>query len=299
MSTQRKRPGKTLVLAVALAILVSGTGVWAAGAGEEGSDEMTFGMVIKYPGTPYIEAFIHAAETTAEELGVNLLVRDGGGDAQQIMNHMDTFIVEGIDGFIMAGAVDQRAIVPGVMTLNEADIPIVAIDTSPEGGEVAYFISADVTSQSAHAAEAFVADNADRHGGEVPEGVIIEITGDVRDMYTRNAHEGVMSVLGEYPQLEVVQGDGKWNNIDSHDRTADLLTRHGDDVVGIYVHTPDIMGPGVVEAVRGAGLVLWRCPPMRRHRWRWNCFTRLPPVNRSRSAVTSSTSPMRSGHPRR
>ncbi|MFW5643578.1 MAG: sugar ABC transporter substrate-binding protein [Alkalispirochaeta sp.] len=247
---------KTVMVAVLTVLLVLGAVAngWAAGAGEEDSDSLTFGMVIKYPGTPYIEAFIHAAETTAEELGVELIVRDGEGDAQTIMNHMDTFILEEIDGFIMAGAVDQRAIVPGVMMLNEAEIPIVAIDTSPEGGEVDYFISADVTQQSAKAAEAFVADIAARHDGDVPEGVVIEITGDVRDMYTRAANEGFMSVVGRYPQLEVAQGDGKWNNIDSHDRTTDLLTRYGDDVLGVYVHTPDIMGPGVVEAIRGAGL---------------------------------------------
>ncbi len=221
----------------------------AAGTAEE---EMTFGMVIKYPGTPYIEAFIYAAEEKAEELGVRLLIRDGEGDAQTIMNHMDTFIVQDIDGFIMAGAVDQRAIVPGVQMLNEAGIPITAIDTSPEGGRVDYFISADVTGQSALAAEAFIEGIKDRNGGEVPEGVVIEITGDVRDMYTRAANEGFMSVVGEYPQLTVAQGDGQWNNIDAHERASDLLTRHGDDVLGIYVQTPDIMGPGVVEAITAA-----------------------------------------------
>jgi ribose transport system substrate-binding protein len=245
--------GATVLLTLLLMVGVV-ISAWAGGAAERDSDDLTFGMVIKYPGTPYIEAFIHAAQNTADELGIELIVRDGEGDAQTIMNHMDTFILEEVDGFIMAGAVDQRAIVPGVMMLNDAGIPIVAIDTSPEGGQVEYFISADVTQQSAKATEAFVADIEKRHGGEVPAGVIIEITGDVRDMYTRSANEGVMSVLGRYPQLQVVQGDGQWNNIDSHDRTTDLLTRHGDDVLGIYVHTPDIMGPGVVEAVRGAGL---------------------------------------------
>ncbi len=224
----------------------------AAGRSEP-AEEMTFGMVIKYPGTPYIEAFIHAAQEKADELGIRLIVRDGEGDAHTIMNHMDTFMVQGISGFIMAGAVDQRAIVPGVLRLNDAGIPITAIDTSPEGGRVDYFISADVTTQSAKAAEAFIQGLRDRHNGEVPEGVVIEITGDVRDMFTRAATEGFMSVVGQYPQLRVVQGDGQWNNIDSHERATDLLTRHGDDVVGVYVQTPDIMGPGVVEAIIGAG----------------------------------------------
>lgn len=217
-------------------------------------DEMTFGMIIKYPGVPFIEAFRYAAQERADELGVNLVVRDGEGDAMTIMDLMDTFIVEEIDGFIMAGAVDLQAIVPGVERLNEAGIPITALDTCPEGGRVDYFISADITDQSAKAAEAFVDGIKDRHGGEVPEGVVIEITGDIRDMFTHAASEGFNSVLDDYPQLEIVQGEGKWNNVDSHERASDLLTRHGDDVLGIYVQTPDIMGPGVVEAIKAANL---------------------------------------------
>lgn len=241
-----------LVLTVVMLTLSGATAVTAAGR-SEAADQMTFGMVIKYPGTPYIEAFIHAAQEKADELGVRLLVRDGEGDAQTIMNHMDTFMVQGINGFIMAGAVDQRAIVPGVQRLNEAGIPITAIDTSPEGGRVDYFITADVESQSAKAAEAMIQGIKDRNNGTVPEGVVIEITGDVRDMFTRTASAGFMSVVGQYPQLRVVQGDGQWNNLDSYERATDLLTRHGDDVVAVYVQTPDIMGPGVVEAIVTAG----------------------------------------------
>lgn len=219
------------------------------GAAGEG---LTFGMIIKYPGVPFIEAFRYAAQEKADELGITLVVRDGEGDSMTILNLMDTFIVEEIDGFIMAGAVDLKAIVPGVEMLNEAGIPIVALDTCPEGGKVDYFISADIAVQSAKAAEAFVEGIKERNGGEVPEGVVIEITGDLRDMFTRTASEGFNSVLQAYPQLKIVQGEGKWNNVDSHERTADLLTRHGEEVLGIYVQTPDIMGPGVVEAIKAA-----------------------------------------------
>ena len=222
--------------------------------GEPSEDEdLTFGMVIKYPGTPFIEAFQEAAHEAAEEVGAEVIVRDGEADAHQIMNHIDTFIVEDIDGFIMAGAEDLQAIVPGIEQLNEEGIPVTALDTCPEGGEVDYFISADIEGQSARAAEQFIEGIKDRHDGEVPEGTVIEITGDIRDMFTQAASDGFRSVVGEYDQLEIAQGEGNWNNIDAQQRTSDLLTRHGDDVLGVYVQTPDIMGPGAVEAILGAG----------------------------------------------
>ncbi|MDZ4131760.1 MAG: sugar ABC transporter substrate-binding protein, partial [Dethiobacteria bacterium] len=244
-------------LIVGLAVILSFGLIMGCGGAEEAVEDeerLTFGMIIKYPGVPFIEAFIYGAQEKADELGIDLIVRDGEGDAMTIMNHMDTFIVEEIDGFIMAGAVDLLAIVPGIERLNEVGIPIIALDTCPEGGKVDYFITADITKQSARAAEALVEGIKERHGGEVPEGVVIEITGDIRDMFTRSASEGFRSILDQYPQLEIASGEGNWNNIGSEERTSDLLTRHGEDVVAIYVQTPDIMGPGAVNAIYAAGL---------------------------------------------
>lgn len=245
---------KFLLFFLALLIALPVFAGCQADIANEDTEQLNFGMIIKYPGVPYIEAFIYAANNKASELGINLIIRDGEGDAHTIMNHIDTYIVEEIDGFIMAGAVDLRAIVPGIEKLNAEGIPIIALDTCPEGGRVEYFISADITGQSARAAEAFVEGIKDRNGGEVPEGVVIEITGDIRDMFTHAASEGFRSVINQYSQLEIVSGEGKWNNTDSHERTSDLLTRHGDEVLGIYVQTPDIMGPGVVEAIKAANL---------------------------------------------
>jgi ribose transport system substrate-binding protein len=85
------------------------------------------------------------------------------------------------------------------------------------------------------------------------KGVIIEITGALVDHATHDFTEGFNSVITNYPQLKVVQGEGKWNNEDSFNRTTDLLMRFGDEVVAIYIHTPDIMSPGVISAIEKQG----------------------------------------------
>jgi ribose transport system substrate-binding protein len=51
-----------------------------------------------------------------------------------------------------------------------------------------------------------------------------------------------------------VQGEGKWNNTDSHAYASDAITRYGDRIKGIYVQTPDLMAAGVVSAIEAAGL---------------------------------------------
>ena len=223
----------------------------AAGASEK---KLTVGLVVKEPTAPYIQAFMKAAEEKAAELGVDLLIRDGEGDSIKIMDIIDTYMAQGIDAFILGGAVDIRALVPGIRRLNEAKIPVAALDTSPEGGVVDFFLSFDLAQSSAKAAELFVEGIKNRNGGTVPAGVVLEILGDKADMFSHACTEGFSSVLSRFPQLEIAQGEGKWNNTDSHAVVSDLLTRFGNRVLGIYVQTPDIMGPGAVAAIEAAGL---------------------------------------------
>ncbi|MDR1021169.1 MAG: sugar ABC transporter substrate-binding protein [Synergistaceae bacterium] len=243
----------TLCMCVMLAfgvLLVCGTAAQAA----EGRT-LKIGMIIKEPSAPFIQAFVKGAQERADELGdVEILIRDGEANSIKIMEIIDTFISQKIDAFILAGAVDLRALIPGIVRLNEENIPVGALDTSPEGGKVDFFLSFDLAKSSAKAAELFIEGIKQRNGGEVPEGVVVEIIGDAADMFAVACTEGFSSVLGNYPQLQVVQGEGKWNNTDSHTKASDLITRYGDRIKGIYVQTPDIMAAGVVSAIEAAGL---------------------------------------------
>ena len=56
-------------------------------------------------------------------------IKNGQDDSLKIMDIMDNAITQSADGFIMAGAVDLKAIVPGIERLNEAGIPICALDS--------------------------------------------------------------------------------------------------------------------------------------------------------------------------
>jgi ribose transport system substrate-binding protein len=253
-----KRTVLGIVVVLALAI---GGFVAACGGGDEGSGstgdggtaKLKFVMCVADPSTPYVQAFIAGAEDEAKKLGVEIDVEDGHRDSIKIMDIMDAAIVKQADGFIQGGAIDLKAIVPGVERLNEAGIPIIAIDTSPEGGKVDMFISFDIKEATVKATEQFVNGIKERNGGTVPKGVVIEITGAVQDMFTQECLKGFKEVISQYPQLKVAQADGQWSNDVSNQRTADLLTRYGDEVLGVYVHTPDIMGPGAIAAIKAAG----------------------------------------------
>ena len=248
-----------LVLAVLLAIGLaacggdSGSDANPSAAATVAKDDLKYVMAVHYPTAPFQQAFRAGAMEKAEELGVSVEIRDGQDDSLKIMDIMDNAITQGADGFIMAGTVDLKAIVPGIERLNEAGIPVTALDSSPEGGKVDYYISFDLTESSNRATEAFIQGIKDRNGGEVPSGVVICVEGPPQDMFSQACVQGFDQVMAEYPQLEVDSGAGNWNNDDSSKVVADKMTRHGDKVLGVYVITPDIMGPGAVEAIRSQG----------------------------------------------
>ncbi len=242
---------KILILTV---VLVFGLGLLAGCAGtDEAEDKTTIGMIVKFTGVPYNQAFIEAARNQAEELGVELLIQDSQGDALAAMDIMDTYIAQGVDGILYGGSYDEQQIVPGIKRVNEAGIPIAAIDASPEGGVVDFFVSSSIEDSSRKATEFFVKGIEERNNGEVPEGVVILVMGRAAEMFGAACNRGFYSVIDEYPQLTVASGEGHWNNEDAHTVTSDLMQRHGDDVLGVYVHTPDIMGLGVASAIEAAG----------------------------------------------
>ena len=175
-----------LLTAALLAGLLAGCGQNGAasvsGSGSAGGeDAKTIGMVVKNTSAEYIQAFIIGAQETCDKYGFDLKVVDAQGDSLKIMDAIDNFIVQGIDSYIQAGAVDLTTLVPGIEKLNEEGIPVFALDTCPEGGHVDMFITNDLVDSSRKAAEQMIQGIRDANGGEVPEGVIIEITGALVD----------------------------------------------------------------------------------------------------------------------
>ncbi|MBW1712159.1 MAG: sugar ABC transporter substrate-binding protein [Deltaproteobacteria bacterium] len=239
---------KALIVVCILSLSIAGL------VSQAPAKDLVFGWTGRDMTPPYARAMEFGAERKAKELGIKLLVKDSQNDILKQLSHLDSFLVMGVDGLVFEGTIDTRAVIPGIKKFNDKKIPIVALDNSPEGGFVNYWISFDIAEASKKAGEYFIKGIKDRNKGQVPQGVVIEITGALGDAFTNECTSGLHSVLDQYKQLEVVQGEGKWNNIDSFKRASDLLTRHRGKVVGIYVHTPDIMGPGVVQAVEKAGL---------------------------------------------
>jgi ribose transport system substrate-binding protein len=205
--------------------------------------EYHFGLNVRDLTAPFVKAIQIGAEKKAKELGIKLTVLSADNDSQR-------------DGYINGSSWDPVAIIPGIKKLNDAGIPVVATDNSPTGGKVAYHINLDITDTTIRLTNLFLDEIKKRNGGEIPTGVVIEALGDlIPDSWAGIETKAFHSIIDPYKdKLNVVQCNGNWNNDDTFRGVSDYLTRFGDQVVGIFVQTPDVMGTGAVNAIKQAGL---------------------------------------------
>ena len=221
---------------------------------QEKEKEISIGLVTKDLTASYQVVMIKAAQKRADELGIKLIVLSSAGDAMRHLDIIDNFITMKVDGVISGTIPDPNAIVPGIKKLNEAGIPVIDLDNAALGGKIEYHIGFDLVDSSKRAAEVMVQELKNRNNGQVPTGVVIEVMGELIEGFASECSKGFHSVIDQYKELTVIQGDGQWNNDDAFRIVSDFITRFGDQVVAIYVHTPDCMGIGSVNAIKRAGM---------------------------------------------
>ena len=141
--------GRLRVLVVMGMLLCAAAVLFAGGQSDSTKGkQLHIGLATRETTAPFSQAMLLAAKQKAAELGVKLTILSSDNDNQRHLSIMDNFITMGIDGFICGGVIDPGAIVPGVKKMNENNIPTIAIDNSPLGGKIEYFISFDIGCRS-------------------------------------------------------------------------------------------------------------------------------------------------------
>ena len=237
-----------------LALLFSITMCSFASGQEAKEKEISIGLVTRDITASYQNVMIKAAQKKADELGIKLIVQQSQHDALRHLNIIDNFITMEVDGVISGSLPDPSAVLPGTKKLNKAGIPIIDLDNAALGGKIDYYIGFDIRESSIRAAEVMVQELKNRHNGTVPTGIVIEVMGELIEGFASECSKGFHSVIDQYKEITVVQGDGQWNNDDAFRIVSDYITRFGDQVVAVYVHTPDCMGIGSINAIKAAGM---------------------------------------------
>jgi len=214
------------------------------------------GVNVRDLSAPFIKALLIGIQKKADELGMQIITVCSNNDPQTDLSNIDNLIAMKVDGFISGSTIDPVAIIPGIKKLNEANIPVIATDNSPTGGKVDFYIAFDIKESSIKCANIMLDELKKRNNGQIPNGVIIEVMGDLlSDSWAGISSRAFHSVMDQYKdKLQIVQGNGNWNNDDAFRVVSDYCTRFKDQIVGVFVHTPDVMGTGAINALEKAGL---------------------------------------------
>lgn len=225
---------KTTAAVVAAATALSLT---ACGQSEQGQ-EVT--LALSTQTNPFFVQVRDGARDRAEELGVNLNVQDAGDDALQQANQMLNSIAMDA-GAVIVNPVDSDAVGNSVEALNQADIPVIAVDRTANAGELTSFVASDNISGGKQAADALAAAIG-------AEGKVIMLQGIVGSSSSRDRGQGFRDQIATYPGIEVVaEQTAGFDRTEGLDVATNLLQANP-DVVGIFAEN-DEMALGAIEAV--------------------------------------------------
>jgi len=210
--------------------------------GEEASGDYTIGFSISTLNNPFFVTLSEGAEAKASELGATLSVVDAQDDASKQASDVEDLIQQGVD-MILINPVDSEAVASAVASANNAEIPVITVDRSAEGGEVVSHIASDNVAGGEMAAEhllSLVGDGAK----------VAELEGVPGSSAARERGEGFNNIAAD--SLDVVaKQTANFNRAEGLSVMENILQANP-DVTGVFAHN-DEMALGALEAIEASG----------------------------------------------
>lgn len=217
-------------------------GTEAAAGGEVG--DATFGLSLSTLNNPFFVTLRDGAQAAADEVGAELLVADAQDDAQTQANDIQDFITRGVD-VVLINPVDSAAVTASVEAANSAGIPVVTVDRSAEGGEVASHVASDNVQGARDAANYLF----EQIGGSGPVAMLEGVPG---TSAARDRGEGFQEAVDATDGIEVVATQSANFNREEGFTVTQNILQANPELAGLFAQN-DTMALGAVEAASQTG----------------------------------------------
>lgn len=210
---------------------------------ELSSEEITIGVSISTLNNPFFDDIRQGIQETAENAGATVRVSDAQDDSATQSNDIDDLITQDVDVLVI-NPVDSAAIQSSVEAANSANIPVITLDRSSDGGTVLSYIASNNVAGGEMAAE-FILEEI----GE--DGKVVQLEGVPGASATNERGEGFETIANQ--SLEIVDSQSaNFNRAEGLSVMEDMLQSH-DDIQAVFAQN-DEMALGALEAVQSAGL---------------------------------------------
>ncbi|MGO1642068.1 MAG: substrate-binding domain-containing protein [Lactobacillus amylovorus] len=205
-------------------------------------EDLTIGFTVSTLNNPAFVFLKDQIEEFGKESGSTIVVLDAQNDAATQANNVDDFIQQGVDAIII-NPVDSAAITTSVEAANAAEIPVVAVDRSSDGGEVLSVIVSDNVLGGQMAAEYLI----EVLGEDAKIGVVEGVPG---ASATRDRGQGFND--GAEGVLDIVASQtANFDRAEALTVTENMLLANP-EIQGIFAQN-DEEALGALEATKAAG----------------------------------------------
>ncbi|MBM7824992.1 MULTISPECIES: D-ribose ABC transporter substrate-binding protein [Arcanobacterium] len=212
----------------------------SADGGKSGGEKKKVVLLVSTLSNPFFVQLRDGAQKEADAAGVELQVQDARDDAATQTNQIDNAIATGAN-LVIINPVDSDAAAPGVKKLNEAKIPVIAVDRGVTGAQLTSFVSSDNVAGGKQAAESLA--KAIGENGEV-----LVLQGVPGSSASRDRGKGFEQGIAAFKGIKVAaKQTAEFDRAKGLDVTNNLLQANP-NIKGIFAEN-DEMALGAIEAL--------------------------------------------------
>jgi ribose transport system substrate-binding protein len=200
------------------------------------------GVSLSTLNNPFFVTLKEGIDDQAKTLGYDVVTADAGDDASKQLNDVQDFIAKKVD-LIIINPVNSDSVKSAVEAANQANIPVMTVDRSANGGEVVTHIASDNVA-----------------GGEMAGTYLLELVGDKANVVelegvpgasaTNDRGEGFHKVVDGKSEV-VAKQTANFNRQQGLDVMTNIINS-GKEFKGVFAHN-DEMALGAIEALKAAG----------------------------------------------
>lgn len=227
---------KLLALA-ATAALLTGAGT-AAQAAEK------LALVVSTLNNPFFVSLKDGAEAQAKKMGFDLIVVDSQNDPAKELSNVEDVVNKGVKALLI-NPTDSDAVKAAVRTANRADVPVITLDRSANGGKVATHIASDNVAGGKMAGE----DIIKLLDGK---GKVAELQGVPGTSAARDRGKGFHEAIAADKGIELVSSQpADFDRTKGLNVMENILQAHP-DIQAVFAQN-DEMALGALKAIEGSG----------------------------------------------
>jgi ribose transport system substrate-binding protein len=245
-----KKALKGIVFFTLVMLILAGCSTEAPKSSKKASDSkkddtLKIGLSVSTLNNPFFVSLKEGAEKEAKAQGNEIIVVDAQNDSAKQVSDIEDLIQKGVDVLII-NPTDSDAVTSAIESANKAEIPVITVDRSANGGEVVSHIASDNIAGGKLAGD-FILEKLGK------KGKIVELEGIPGSSAARERGEGFHKSVDSVEGIQVVAKQAA-----DFDRAKGLtvmenILQANKDIQAVFAHN-DEMALGALQALEAAGL---------------------------------------------